>query len=595
MPRISCHFPITVSVVGEPSAADLEELGRVVEEALSARLTQARSHLATVSGREPTQPAVAREHLHTDRVDAGGRDYRVPSYEGAGALKSVPVAASAGRAGDPAVLTDSELDTEYAHARDWLLGHPDTDPAHATTQAYLRALESELHRRAGRAASEPAAGGPPTVTPSAPPAGLPLALVPGVGTPPPADVPLRVTAAHAGGAYGEHDLPFLLGQRGFRMVITSSGPGAHQLTGRGIDAIAVRPGDGELWLIDNKAHGGLDPAKGSSATALGRNLRASLEEAAAKVRAMPDFPEKADVLHRLEASLTAVRAGKPIPPGLNLKLKVTNAGGYAPRATGLPRGVEFEDLVGPDVRAARRADVADAKAAGVAAGRPASHAGTEAVRRRVGGAMSRQPLRVPVKVRIASGLRSGGIGLAKIVGAVIWAAVGARIRQEYETRKIQEWTEPRLRAMEPEIQARIEDRLEDLVDLQLARPGKPLYAVVGILTTIYRRGGGENLMGAEAELTSVSVGAEPVERSETERVTGGSRWWTGVWQHDLIRTTYSIELEPLGKADLAAVLRARIAAEESWVTETSMNPEEHLASQRRRDALLRQLAEVDPS
>ncbi|GKQ37927.1 hypothetical protein [Streptomyces sp. A012304] len=596
MPRISCHFPITVSVVGEPSAADLEELGRIVEEALAARLNQARNHLATVSGREPARLALAQEPLRADRIDEGGRDYRVPSYEGGGALKSVPLATAAGRTGDdPAVLSDAELDTEYAHARDWLLGHPHTDPAHATTEAYLRALEGELNRRSGRASPASAAGAPPTATPAVPQAGPPLPPVPVAGPPPPTDAPLRVTAAHAGGAYGEHDLPFLLGERGFRMVITSSGTGAHRLTGHGVDAIAVHPQSGELWLIDNKASGSTGPAKGGSATALGRNLRASLEEATAKVRAMPDFPEKADVLRRLEGSLTAVRAGRPIPPGLNVKLKVTNAGGYASHATGLPRGVEFEDLVGPDVRAARRADVTAAGAAGVAPGRPASHSGTEAARRRVGGALSRQPLRVPVKVRFTSGLRGGGIGLLKIVGAVVQVVVGARLRQEYETRKIQEWTEPELKAMEPEIQTRVENRLEELVDLQLARPGQPVYAVVEILVTIHRKGSGERLIGAEAALVSVSVGAERVERTETNRVTTGIPWVTGEWPHDLVRTTHSIELEPLGRADLIAVLRARIEAEESSVAESSMTPEEHLASQRRRDALVRRLAELEAS
>ncbi|MER6306235.1 hypothetical protein [Streptomyces sp. NPDC001657] len=376
-------------------------------------------------------------------------------------------------------------------------------------------------------------------------------------------------------------------------MITSSGPGAHMLTGHGIDAIALHPENGELWLIDNKASGSLRAAKGEQATALGDNLLPSLEEAVAKVRSMPDFPEKTDVLHRLEGSLAAVRAGQSIPPELRVKLKVTNAGGFVPRANRLPRDVGFEDVVGPGIRATRKSDIAAAKASGATPGRPPSHPETEALRVRVGGAMSRQPVKVPVKVRVVSGLRGAGIGLAKIVGALIWGFVAAKVRQEYESRKVREWTEPKIAAMAPEIQARIEDRIEELVDLQLHRPGKPLYAVVGILITLYRRGGGEVLEAAETELSSVTVSAERVEGTKTSRVSGGSRWWTGVWQHELIRSTCSVELEPFDKAELAAVLRARIGVEESLLSESSMSAEQQLASQRRRDELLRLLAGLD--
>ncbi|MFI9328824.1 hypothetical protein ACIGZJ_14900 [Kitasatospora sp. NPDC052868] len=604
MPRISCHFPITVSVVGQPSAADLEELGRVVEEALADRFRLARRRLEAVAGQEPAHPVEAAEPLRPDRLGATGRVYRVPSYDGGGALSPVRLETAQPQPGDPALLSDAELEAEHGHARDWLLGHPATDPAYAGTKAYLEALEEELGRRAAAAAppkgGTPAGKAPPAATVTAPPK-APLGVSSAVRAagppppPPPNDRARRITAAHAGGAYGEHDLAFLLGERGFRLVVTASGPGAHRLTGRGIDAIAVHPKTRVIWLIDNKASGSLGAAKGESATALGVNLRPSLEEAVEKIRAMPAFEDKAQVLSRMEAALASVRAGHGIPAALDVKLKVTNAGGFAPDAARLPPGVEFEDLVGPGVRAAREADVAKAEAAGAATGRPADHARTEAMRRRVGGAMSRQPLKVPVRVRIARGLRSGGIGLAKLVGALIWATVAARIRQEYETRKIREWTEPKLAAMEPEIQARIEDRIEELVDLQLARPGTPLYAVVGLLTTVYRRGGGQALMDASVELTSVTVSAERVERVEESRVTGGSRWWSGEWQHDLTRTTYAVELEPFDKAELAAVLHARIGAEEAWTAESSISAEQLLDSQRRRDRLLRQLAGLGTS
>lgn len=500
----------------------------------------------------------------------------------------------------PAQLSDTELDTEYRQVRDWLLGHSRNDAAYPSVHSYVEALEAEMHRRAsgattagGMSSRAPGGGTAQVVPATAPPPPSPGVLLQHGPPPPPAnDRAVRVTAAHAGGAYGEHDLPFLLGERGFRFVITASGPGAHKLTGRGIDAIALDPKSGELWLIDNKASGYTDAVKGESATALGVNLGPSLQEAAEKVRAMPDFPDKAQVLGQLDKALSAVRAKKPIPPETKVKLKVTNAGGYVSGARGLPPGVEFEDLIGPGIRQTRKEDIAKAEAAGVGPGRPPSHRETDAMRRRVGGAMSRQPLKVPVKVRITRGLRGGGIGLVKVVGALLWGAVAARIRHKWETEKIKEWIEPQLKAMEPEVQARIEGGVDELIDLQLGHLGKPLYAVVGIVTTVRRRGEGESLMEADSKLASVKFSAEQVERTETSRETGGSRWGTGAWQNDITRGTYSIELEPFTREELTAVLDARISAEEEATAATSTSASTVLASQRRRDELLARRAQL---
>ncbi|MFD0277842.1 hypothetical protein ACFVHB_28585 [Kitasatospora sp. NPDC127111] len=216
---------------------------------------------------------------------------------------------------------------------------------------------------------------------------------------PPADEPVRITAAHAGGAYGEHDLPFELGRRDMNMLVSSSGPGAHQLTGHGADAVALHRATGEIWVIDNKATGRLGMLEGRKATALIRNLRPTLEEVVTTVRGMPEFPAQADVVRRLEAALEAVRAGKPTPEQLaarldelGVKLKVTNAGGYGHGARNLPPYVQYEDLVGDAVRAKRLEDVQKAVGKGTPTGRPRSHKATEAARGRVGGTPSRQPV-----------------------------------------------------------------------------------------------------------------------------------------------------------------------------------------------------------
>lgn len=181
------------------------------------------------------------------------------------------------------------------------------------------------------------------------------------------DGPARMTPAHAGGAMGELDAAFTLGQRGFEIIIGPAGPGGHALTLPGFDIVAYNPKTGELWIVDNKASGGTGTV--ADASAITRNLEQNLEKAIVQVKAMPDFPSKAPVLTQLEATLDSVRTGKPLPP--KVSLKVTSAGGYHSGISGKlkGKGVQFEDFTGPAVRAARETDIAEAKARGTPAGR----------------------------------------------------------------------------------------------------------------------------------------------------------------------------------------------------------------------------------
>ncbi|MFD3565996.1 hypothetical protein [Streptomyces sp. NPDC058667] len=61
MRRITCHFPITVTITGTPSAAALDRLGEVVERALAERLRLARARLAA-DGYPVIVAAPARDH-----------------------------------------------------------------------------------------------------------------------------------------------------------------------------------------------------------------------------------------------------------------------------------------------------------------------------------------------------------------------------------------------------------------------------------------------------------------------------------------------------------------------------------------------------
>ena len=159
---------------------------------------------------------------------------------------------------------------------------------------------------------------------------------------------------------GELDAAFLLGQQDFEIIIGPAGSGGHKLTLPGFDIVAYNPKTGELWIVDNKASGGT--GKVADASAITRNLEQNLEKAIVQVKAMPDLPSKAPVMTQLEATLDSVRNGKPLPP--KVSLKVTSAGGYhsgfSSKLKG--KGVQFEDFTGPAVRAAREADIADAKA-----------------------------------------------------------------------------------------------------------------------------------------------------------------------------------------------------------------------------------------
>jgi hypothetical protein len=81
MPRIVCHFPITVYVTGVPSPANLDELGTAVEQALARQLRLARRQLArttdgalvttTDASPEATDPRRAVPELAADHVPLG--------------------------------------------------------------------------------------------------------------------------------------------------------------------------------------------------------------------------------------------------------------------------------------------------------------------------------------------------------------------------------------------------------------------------------------------------------------------------------------------------------------------------------------------
>lgn len=186
-------------------------------------------------------------------------------------------------------------------------------------------------------------------------------------TAPPPNGPTPMSAAHAGGAMGERDAAFALGQQGFRIVLGPAGPSGHGLTTPGLDILAYHPQRNELWYVDNKASGGTGTVQ--SASAITANLATNLRTALAQVQNMPAFPERAAVIQHLQNSLSALAQGLPLPQGT--RAIVTNAGGYHSNVSRnlTARGIDFLDLTGQAVRDARRQDLATARGAGVSTGR----------------------------------------------------------------------------------------------------------------------------------------------------------------------------------------------------------------------------------
>jgi hypothetical protein len=507
---------------------------------------------------------------------------------------------------NPASMTDRELQAEHGRVRQWLLQHKMVETDYRPNQEYFEALEAEVSRRNVRGAAAP------TVTPagtSGPPdaqirAGSSRVSVPPPGTlfsgprAPASDRAAPVTASHAGGALGEKELPFALGEQGMHMVITSSGPGSHPLTGHGFDAIAWDPKERELWLIDNKSTGELGPLEGRKATALGPNLESSLAEAVDKVRKIADFPDKAEIVGKLEKSLASIRAGKGIPSGIGVRLKLTNAGGYGGGkgvgARNLPPQTTAEDLVSPAVRKARGDDVAAAKINDAATSRPRSHADTEAARVKVGGAQSREAIVRSLSQKIAIKAKGVAVGVLKNVAVLAWNYLMSKIEQKIEAAVVRPILEKQLVALQPDIEARLNAQVAALADIQMSHPGKPLYANVGIEIVADRYAdddGDETLININTTLTDVRVASEPLTAESYERFTTGARY-INYQPHDRTRRTFPMELEPLPPDALRAIFENRISDLEEAEARRSATPEALKASAQERNRLADQLRKL---
>lgn len=197
--------------------------------------------------------------------------------------------------------------------------------------------------------------------------------------------------------------------------------------------------------------------------------------------------------------------------------------------------------------------------------------------------------RGPAGPRIVLKVRMVGHGVVSIGAVLVWNTLMAKVEHAIEQKFMEHLVAQKLKELEPTIAARLNEQSHAVADLQLRQPRTPLFANVSILTTVHRAPGeDEEMIGCDVELTSVSVSATKVEQSDHTRTWVGNKLLARA-PRDVIRSTFSVELEPLSTADLRANLLAEIAEEEFAAGERSSTPEQQRASQRRRDAMVERL------
>ncbi len=178
---------------------------------------------------------------------------------------------------------------------------------------------------------------------------------------------------HASGFFGEQNMGFVLGERGYEFIAGPSGAGGHGVTTSGFDGVAYNPRTGDLILGDNKTFKRVGNVVSATAIDPEKNLQKNLKGMIAQIENHPnlgDFPNRSVVLQRLKTAdqgLAAwIKGGRQGSPNLGgVRLMVFNAGGNSTGVGGkLARTgvVQFEDLnASPRVRVAQSAATDGAK------------------------------------------------------------------------------------------------------------------------------------------------------------------------------------------------------------------------------------------
>jgi len=113
---IECHVPVAVRMVGEPTPAQLEQLGRALARTVAARVAQVERVLAERHRFGAGAPAPVRERYEPDRDAANGRGgTQVPSYDDRGRPVTVPVGRAKAAPAAPAGTQRATAGPRFEH------------------------------------------------------------------------------------------------------------------------------------------------------------------------------------------------------------------------------------------------------------------------------------------------------------------------------------------------------------------------------------------------------------------------------------------------------------------------------------------------
>jgi hypothetical protein len=144
----------------------------------------------------------------------------------------------------------------------------------------------------------------------------------------------RIVANQPGywGVPAEQDLAFYLGQQGYNVVLGPGGATGKSAFAKGIDILAVKTlgSSIEILLGDNKASG--VPGDVRECSAFTEDVANKLATLRTKVAAAPEFPERAQVLDKLDQTVTRIRQGGGQSVE-GVRWVIANAGGFASGVT----------------------------------------------------------------------------------------------------------------------------------------------------------------------------------------------------------------------------------------------------------------------
>ena len=191
----------------------------------------------------------------------------------------------------------------------------------------------------------------------------------------------------------------------------------------------------------------------------------------------------------------------------------------------------------------------------------------------------------PQQTRLGKTVKAVAGELGILLAVLAWGMVISAIDRKLMAMAVKYLFDKAFSALQPTITSRLNQMDHARAKVQTEHPGKPIFANIGLLTTVYLDDGGETISGFAVDLTSVAVSADKLESNKASRVEVGVPYVL-MRDQDVIRTTYSVQLAPLTDDEL------RLVREDEAATE-KLQAEKDAPARRSREALeeLRRLRE----